>query len=100
MFMRENSQDNKLIIKIEDDGWHISSGPTSMGYAKKMLSQKLKDKNCTEKDIADSLSKFEEALEKAEAVYPVVIVTPLEDKEWIDVKLHNEARTWEDNVVH
>ena len=98
--MLENSQDTTLEIKIEDDGWHISSGPISVGYAKKMLSRHLlSDKQgCTEEEVSSFLPKFEEALKKAQALYPTVVVIPLVDKEWIGVKLHNEAKTWEDNV--
>lgn len=96
--MIENSQDNTLEIHIEDNDWHISSGPTSVGYAKKMLSRKLEHEGCTEEEIASFLPEFEKALKSAETMYPEVIITPLVDKEWIGVKLRNKARTWEDNI--
>ena len=96
--MLENPNGNVLKINIEDDDWHISSGPTSVKYAKRMLSRKLEQVGCTEEEISSFLPEFEKALKNAETMYPTVVITPLVDKEWIGVKLHNEARTWENNV--
>jgi len=88
----------KIIVEDEPNKWKISSGPTSVEVAKKILARQLETGKCTLKEIDYILPKFEKELAKAQAIYHTVEIEVLIDKTYIDIKLRDPAGTIELNV--
>lgn len=88
----------KIVVEDKPTKFRISSGPTSVGAAKKIVVQMLGTEKCTPAEVARILPEFEKELIQLEAKYPEVEVEVLVDDEYINIKLRDLAKTIERNV--